>query len=81
MVIVYVIQSRASGRRYVGITRDLIRRLEEHNSGQSSSTKVHRPWEIAYQEGCETHEEARAREKYLKSAAGRRYLKKVLGEE
>jgi len=81
MVYVYVIRSIGSGRRYVGIAQDVGRRLEEHNAGRSRSTRPYLPWEIAHQEGCETHEEARVREKYLKSAAGRRYLKKALGEE
>ena len=81
MVYVYVIRSRAGGRRYVGITGDVRRRLEEHNAGRSASTRAGRPWELAYEEAYESHEEARRREKYLKSSAGRRYLKRVLGEE
>ncbi|MCB9301791.1 MAG: GIY-YIG nuclease family protein [Lewinellaceae bacterium] len=76
MVYVYVIQSEPSGRRYVGIAQDLNRRLKEHNGGQVNSTKTYAPWKLVYQETFTSHAEARPREKYLKSSAGRRYLKK-----
>ena len=36
------------------------------------------PWEIVYYETFETIHEAISREKYFKSSAGRKYLKKVI---
>ncbi|MCO6487336.1 MAG: GIY-YIG nuclease family protein [Phaeodactylibacter sp.] len=78
MVYVYVIESQATGRRYVGIAEDVPRRLKEHNAGRSKSTRPYCPWVLVYQEEHEAHEAARAREKYLKTSAGRRYLKKLL---
>lgn len=81
MVYVYVIESQKDGRRYVGIAGDVPRRLSEHNAGRSKSTRPYCPWMLAHQEDYETHEAARAREKYLKTSAGRRYLKKLLEKE
>jgi len=44
---VYILKSLATvGRFYVGTTRDLDRRLSEHNSGLCSATRKHRPWRI-----------------------------------
>ena len=43
---VYAIQSKASGRVYVGQTDDLARRLKEHNSGRVISTKRDVPWKV-----------------------------------
>ena len=63
--------------QYVGMTSDENRRLKEHNSGQVKSTKSKCPWEIIYIEEFDTLAEARKREKYLKSAAGRRFRKKL----
>jgi putative endonuclease len=61
----------------VGSTVDIKRRLYEHNySGKSVYTKRYRPWIIIYQEEYNNLMEARKREKYLKSAAGRRFIKK-----
>lgn len=54
------------------------RRLREHNSGATRSNKFYAPFEIVYFEQLETREEAVAREKYFKSAAGRRFLMKKL---
>ena len=77
-VYVYVLYSSIFDRKYVGIAAVPEKRLAEHNSGKTQSTKPFIPWEIVYQERYSSYEEARKREKYLKSAAGRRFLKKKL---
>lgn len=76
---VYVLLSKKSERFYVGMTNNLSRRLKEHNSFRVNSTKAFSPWVILHQEAFETRVEARQREKYLKSAAGRRWRKNNLG--
>ena len=78
---VYVLRSIKDGARYVGISQNLERRLQDHNSGKNRYTKGHMPWEIKYNEEYETWEEARSREKYFKSGAGRIYLEKKLKNE
>jgi len=77
MYFVYVLKSESSGRRYVGMTNNLERRLKEHNSGKMKSTKAFIPWEIIYTENYSNRTEAREREKCLKSSAGRRYLRTI----
>jgi putative endonuclease len=76
MYTVYVLKSTVIKKSYVGITNDLERRLREHNEGKSYFTKRYLPWIVVYKEQVQDREEARKREKYLKSAAGRRFLKK-----
>jgi putative endonuclease len=78
MFIVYVLKSTVDGRLYKGFTRNLDRRLWEHNRGKTKSTKAYGPWQLVYKEEVESREEARKREKYLKSGIGREYLKKIL---
>ena len=63
---------------YKGHCSDLSKRLKEHNRGLTKSLRGKLPVRIVYFEVFETLEQAIAREKYFKSAAGRRYLKKVL---
>ena len=75
MYYVYVLRSLIEERHYVGMSNNLIRRLSEHNEGRNLSTKAYLPWEIVLKEQFETREEARKREKYLKSAAGRKWRK------
>ncbi len=56
------------------MTTDVARRLREHNSGKVFSTKGRVPFELLYTEELYSLKEARDREKYFKSAAGRRFL-------
>ena len=60
----------------MGITSDLKKRLRQHNSGKSSYTSKFKPWVVIYSEEYSSSAEARAREKYYKSAIGRKELKK-----
>ena len=71
---VYVLRSLKSGKHYVGMSQDVKRRLMEHNSGKSKFTSGHMPWKIIYCEEFSNSMEAREREKYFKSAAGKKYL-------
>ncbi|MDE2071612.1 MAG: GIY-YIG nuclease family protein [Patescibacteria group bacterium] len=75
MAFVYILRSTINEITYVGSTLDMELRLREHNSGKNVFTRRHRPWRVVYQEKFEILGQARAREKYLKSAAGRRWLK------
>jgi putative endonuclease len=76
MVFVYTLKSLASDLHYVGISDDVARRLKEHNAGKSKFTKGHMPWILIYKESFPDYASARIREKYLKSAAGKRWLRK-----
>ncbi len=57
------------------MTRDVSIRLTQHNSGKTKSTKAFIPWRIVHTEEYVTLADAVKREKYLKSAAGRRWRK------
>jgi putative endonuclease len=63
-------------KTYVGITENPTRRLSQHNNGSHFYTKRYIPWIIVHIEQYNNRLEARDREKYLKSAAGRKWLKK-----
>lgn len=72
---VYILKSETTGSSYVGHTADLQKRLIEHNSGKSLSTRKKRPWKLVYQEEYQTRSEAATRERYFKSVSGRLELK------
>ncbi len=71
----YVLKSINHNLYYKGHCADLKKRLEQHNAGMTKSLRPYIPLKIVYVEKFETEEEAVNREKYFKSAAGRRYLK------
>lgn len=78
MYYVYVLKSLAFDRIYIGITDNPDKRLFEHNTGKTRSTKAFRPYTIAFVEQFKTRIEAREREKYLKSGSARTRLKEKL---
>jgi len=51
---------------YTGYTSDLRRRLAEHNSGKSKSTKGREPFELIYYEAYRSKSDAMRRERMLK---------------
>ena len=75
---VYVLRSLKDNQFYVGLTRDLRVRVQQHNKGLVTSTKTRTPVELVYWEGCLNEGDAAQRENYLKSAWGKRYIKSRL---
>ena len=79
MYYVYCIVT-AKGDLYVGYTKDLNRRIAEHNSGMSKSTKG-KQWKLAYYEAYLAEEDARRRERKLKQRGqAKRFLKDRMRE-
>lgn len=79
MYIVYVLKDK-DGKMYKGLTSDLKRRLREHRTHGSRTTSLmdKESLKVVYTEECNNLSEARKREKYFKSSAGRRFLKQQL---
>ena len=75
MYFVYAISSLHRTYTYVGISNDYERRVDEHNKGYNEKTKAYRPFKLIYTQMFDTRASARVREKYLKSGAGREFLK------
>ncbi len=79
MFTVYVLNDCAK-KVYKGVTNNLNRRLREHRSGHTKTTSQMKELTLVYKEEYATFKEARRRELYLKSAAGRKFLKKHMPE-
>ncbi len=75
MFYVYVIKSLSRKYIYVGLTNNLERRLDQHKKGQEITTRPYRPFDLLFMESYDTRIEARQREKYLKSGAGKELIK------
>jgi putative endonuclease len=78
MYFAYVIKSKKDESFYKGHCQNLQERLKQHNKGMTRSIKSKIPFELIYFEEFETRIEAIKREKYFKTAAGRRFLKNIL---
>ncbi len=78
MTYTYLLRSKQSEQWYTGYTHDLKKRMVQHNSKQSLSTKFRGPYELMYYEACQNEKDAVAREKYLKTGMGKRFLQNRL---
>ena len=78
MYYVYLLKSEKDGKFYTGSTDDLKRRIAEHEAGYVKSTVHRKPLKLIYYEACIDEDDARRRERYLKSGAGKKYLRNRL---
>ncbi|MFH1473091.1 MAG: GIY-YIG nuclease family protein [bacterium] len=75
---IYVLEAEDTSW-YIGYTSNLEKRLKEHQSGYGSkTTKKLSDLKLIYCEGYLNINDAKGREMFLKSGAGRKFLKKQL---
>ena len=75
---VYVLRSVRDHGFYIGYSSNLRRRLRQHTEGNSLATSYRGPWKLIYYEAYLEQADALGREKYLKSGAGRHFLRSQL---
>ena len=80
MFYVYVLKSQKTGSLYMGFTRDLRKRVKEHNQKRTRTTQSHTQLILIYYEACLNEKDAKRREHYLKTTQGGRLLKRRLKE-
>jgi putative endonuclease len=77
---VYILQSKSTRETYIGQTRDLNRRVNQHNDPEyrlTMHTKRRRgPWKLIHFEEYETRSEAMRRERELKTGRGRDWIRR-----
>jgi putative endonuclease len=78
MYYTYVLLSDKDHKLYIGYSKDLTPRFEEHRKGLVRSTKHRRPLRLIYYEVCLSQDDALRRERYFKTHYGRMFLKKRL---
>jgi putative endonuclease len=78
MFYTYVLISKKDMQFYVGFTKNLKLRFEQHKKGFVEATRQRRPVELIYYEACLEQEDAVHREKYLKTYLGKMFLRNRL---
>ncbi len=71
----YILYSNKLDKYYYGQTNNLLRRIEEHNSGVTKYTKAGIPWEIVFSKSFNSRTEAVQLEQRLKRAKNKNYIK------
>ena len=76
---VYVLHSVESDKIYIGYTYDLAARIKSHNLLATKGWTIKfRPWTLIHTEAFSTKGEAMRREKELKSARGREFIRRKI---
>ena len=79
MFVVYALYSEAYDKIYIGFTSNIEERFKSHNElSKKGWTVKFRPWEIIYQENHSTKSVAMKREKELKTATGRAFIRSLI---
>src|SRR3989338_6454526 len=78
MFYTYILQSQRDGDLYVGSTKNLRKRFEQHQKGEVFSTKGRRPFKLIYYEACLNEDDAYRREKSLKNFRGKMTIRRRL---
>ena len=73
---VYCLENKSKNYLYVGSTKNLKRRVMEHNDGLSKSTKPFLPLLLTSYIAVSSESHARKLEKYFKTGSGKTILKK-----
>jgi len=70
MFYVYILKSDKDGKSYIGYTKDLRKRIFDHNAKTEQSTKYRAPFKLIYYEAYLSENDALQREKSLKRFSG-----------
>jgi putative endonuclease len=71
-------KSSGDAHLYAGYTSDLRKRVASHVAGQARTTRHRRPLQLIYYEAYLLLKDAKAREVFLKSGSGKRYIRKQM---
>ena len=78
MAWVYILHNPLTHRYYVDSTTNLKRRLRQHESGNTKTTRLLNTKELFYKEEYKKIEEARLREKQIKSYKSKKYIESLV---
>ena len=78
MYFVYVLQSRNTGRFYVGQCDHLVERFHEHQRGANFATRNRGPWWMPYYEIHATRTDALRRERQIKAKKSARSIRAII---
>ena len=81
MFYTYIIRNSSNKRFYIGVTKDLQRRIQQYNRSKQRSITHFGRYELVLYEKYDTLKAARFREGQIKSYKGGNAFKKLLAEK
>ena len=81
-MVVYILQSKSSGRFYIGQTENPQVRLQQHNAPDNAHfTKRDQPWVMVAQIECSSRQQAMKLEAFIKKQKSRAFIEKLIASE
>ncbi|MBI5662604.1 MAG: GIY-YIG nuclease family protein [Ignavibacterium album] len=77
----YILKSKTSDKYYTGISEDVERRLEFHNTREKGFTSRYRPWEVVFKKEFENKAEAIRAERNVKRWKSKLMIEKLIKQE
>jgi putative endonuclease len=75
---VYIIQSLLDNSYYIGYTKNLEKRIVQHNNAKTGYSSKKVPWILVYSESFEIKSLAIKRERFIKNQKSRDFIKKLI---
>jgi len=75
---VYILYSKKLNKKYIGVTKNLKERVDQHKSKQTPFTSKDSDWKLVYYEVFSSKLDAYSEEKFLKTGKGRERIKYLL---
>jgi len=73
MYYVYALSSKIKLYIYVGLTSNLLRRINQYNSGKEKNTRPFKPFVLIYQKEFDTRPDARKMKNILREDRGKNF--------
>ena len=77
----YILKSKTSDKYYTGISEDVERRLEFHNTREKGFTSRYRPWKVVFKKEFENKAEAIRAERNVKRWKSKVMIEKLIKQE
>ena len=77
----YILKNKKTGKYYSGSTNNIKRRVKQHKSGYTRTTRILQTDELVYAEKFNTIQEARMREKKIKSYKSKKYIEWLISNQ
>lgn len=77
----YILKSKTSDKYYTGISEDVERRLEFHNTREKGFTSRYRPWKVVFKKEFENKTEAIRAERNVKRWKSKVMIEKLIKQE
>jgi len=78
---VYILQSLFDRSYYIGYTKDLTKRVLQHNRSKTGYSARKVPWELVYSESFNDKSAAIKRERFLKAQKSRDFIKRLISSQ